>query len=162
MKIQYTRAGIGYDVHPLVEGRKLILGGVEIEYEKGLGGHSDADVLVHAICDALIGAAAEGDIGNWFPDTDPRYRNISSLTLLKKVISKLQELDWDICNIDSTILAEKPRLTQYIPLMLANIAETLDLPPSSINIKATTGEGLGFIGRGEGIAALAIATLHKT
>jgi len=162
MKTQPIRVGIGYDVHPLAKKRKLILGGVEIEYEKGLAGHSDADVLIHAICDALIGAAGEGDIGKWFPDTDPQYHNISSLLLLNKVGKKLLTLGWQILNIDSTILAEKPHMAQHIPHMLDNIAENLNLSPSAINIKATTNEGLGFIGRSEGIATLAISTLQKT
>jgi 2-C-methyl-D-erythritol 2,4-cyclodiphosphate synthase len=162
MKINPARVGIGYDVHPLVDDRKLVIGGVEIEFKKGLKGHSDADVLVHAICDALIGAAGEGDIGQWFPDTDEKYRGINSLSLLAQVGEKLTKLGWTIANIDSTILAEKPKMAPHTPTMRRNIAETLSIEPSSVNIKATRGEGLGFIGRCEGIAALATASIYKT
>ena len=162
MKPCGIRVGIGYDVHPLVEGRDLILGGVRIENEKGLSGHSDADVLAHAVCDALIGAAAEGDIGRWFPDTDPACKDASSLLLLGKVCEKLDRLGWHIGNIDCTILAEKPQMAPHIPQMISNLAATCKIPPSDINVKATRGEGLGFIGRGEGIAAMAVATIVKS
>ena len=161
MKPCGIRVGIGYDVHPLVESRTLILGGVQIEYEKGLAGHSDADVLAHAICDALIGAAGEGDIGRWFPDTDPSYRDKSSLLLLGEVCERLGRLGWHIGNIDCTILAEKPQLTPHIPQMISNLAATCKISSSDINVKATHGEGLGFIGRGEGIAAMAIANITR-
>ena len=162
MKPCGIRVGIGYDVHPLVEGRALVLGGVQIEYEKGLAGHSDADVLAHAICDALIGAAAEGDIGRWFPDTDPAYRDKSSLLLLGKVCEKLGRLGWHIGNIDCTILAEKPQMAPHIHQMISNLAATCKIPHSDINVKATRGEGLGFIGRCEGIAAMAVANITKS
>ena len=157
-----ARVGIGYDVHPLVEGRKLILGGVEIEFEKGLSGHSDADVVTHAVCDALIGAAGKGDIGRWFPDTDPKYKNINSLSLLKETGAKLGQSGWIIGNIDCTVMAEKPRLAEIIPSMIKNLARTLGVAADSINIKATRGEGLGFIGRAEGVAAIAIASISKS
>ena len=162
MKTNPARVGIGYDVHPLVDDRKLVIGGVKIEFEKGLKGHSDADVLVHAICDALIGAAGEGDIGQWFPDTDEKYRGIDSLDLLAEVGKKLTKLGWSIANIDSTILAEKPQMAPHTAAMRKNIAKTLGIPPSSVNIKATRGEGLGFIGRSEGIAALATVSIFKS
>jgi len=156
-----VRVGIGYDVHPLARDRDLVIGGVRIEHEKGLHGHSDADVLTHAICDALIGAAGEGDIGAWFPDTDPQYRGINSLSLLAKVGQKLAELGWAVNNIDATIMAEQPKLAPHIPAMRRNIAETLHIDQSTVNIKATRGEGLGFIGRAEGIAAIAVATVEQ-
>lgn len=151
------RFGIGYDVHRLAEGRKLILGGVDIPYEKGLLGHSDADVLVHAIMDALLGAAAEGDIGRHFPDSDDKYRGISSLLLLSEVRKILANKGYKVINVDSIIVAQKPKLAPYIGEMQENISQTLQVDCSCINIKATTTEGLGFAGTGEGIAAQAIA-----
>ena len=153
------RIGTGYDVHKLAEGRKQILGGVEIPYEKGLLGHSDADVLVHAIMDALLGAAAMKDIGNLFPDTDEEYSGISSLILLKKVFCLLKEKNYCIINIDSTIIAQRPKLAGFIPQMIKNIADTLETDISNINVKATTEEGLGFTGSGEGIAAQAVCLI---
>mgnify|MGYP002586457052 CR=1 FL=1 len=153
------RIGQGYDVHKLVEGRDLILGGVTIPYEKGLLGHSDADVLVHAIMDALLGAAALGDIGQHFPDTDPRYKGISSIELLKHVGALLDENHYLIENIDATIICQRPKLAPYRPQMAANIAEALHLNIRQVSIKATTEEGLGFTGTGEGISSQAIASL---
>ena len=153
------RIGQGYDVHKLVEGRDLILGGVTIPYEKGLLGHSDADVLVHAIMDALLGAAALGDIGQHFPDTDPRYKGISSIELLKHIGALLDENHYLIENIDATIICQRPKLAPYRPQMAANIAEALHLNIGQVSIKATTEEGLGFTGRGEGIASQAICLL---
>ena len=146
------RVGLGYDVHKLTEGRDLILGGVKIPYEKGLLGHSDADVLLHAIMDALLGAAALGDIGKHFPDTDERYRGISSMELLKHVGKLLEEKLYLIENIDATIIAQRPKMLPYIEQMRENIAEVLGLEKEQINIKATTEEGLGFTGSGEGIS----------
>ena len=145
------RIGQGYDVHRLTEGRKLILGGVEVPYEKGLLGHSDADVLVHAIMDALLGAAALGDIGEHFPDTDERYRGISSIRLLEHVGKILEENGFIVENIDSTIIAQKPKLLKYRPLMAQNIAKALGLEVDQVSVKATTEEGLGFTGTGEGV-----------
>ena len=153
------RIGMGYDVHRLVEDRKLILGGVEIPCEKGLLGHSDADVLLHAIMDALLGAAALGDIGKHFPDTDPAYKGISSLELLGKVGELLEEQSFLIENIDATIIAQAPKMRPYIDTMRENIARVLGITPEQVNVKATTEEGLGFTGRGEGIAAQAIILL---
>ena len=154
------RVGMGYDVHKLVQDRDLILGGVHIPYELGLLGHSDADVLVHAIMDALLGAAALGDIGKHFPDTDVRYQGISSLELLKQVKELIENKLYVIENIDATIIAEKPKLAVYIPEMVKKIAETLGLNEDRVNIKATTEEGLGFTGLGLGIAANAICLLE--
>ncbi|MBR4344640.1 MAG: 2-C-methyl-D-erythritol 2,4-cyclodiphosphate synthase [Lachnospiraceae bacterium] len=153
------RIGTGYDVHKLTENRKLILGGVEIPYEKGLLGHSDADVLIHAIMDAILGAAALGDIGKHFPDNDDRYKGISSMLLLKEVAKKIDNAGYQIGNIDSTIIAQKPKLALYIPAMKENIAYALGIDPGLINIKATTEEGLGFTGEGLGIASQAICLL---
>ncbi|MCR5269365.1 MAG: 2-C-methyl-D-erythritol 2,4-cyclodiphosphate synthase [Lachnospiraceae bacterium] len=153
------RIGMGYDVHKLVEGRALILGGVTIPYEKGLLGHSDADVLVHAIMDALLGAAALGDIGKHFPDTDPKYKGADSIELLKHVGSLLSEHGYSISNIDATIIAQAPKLRPYIDRMNANIAEALGISTDQVNIKATTEEGLGFTGSGEGISAQAVCLL---
>ena len=150
---------MGYDVHRLVEGRKLILGGVEIPYEKGLLGHSDADVLLHAVMDALLGAAALGDIGKHFPDTDPAYRGISSLKLLSCVGELLEENCFFIENIDATIIAQAPKMRPHIDAMRENIAKTLGLDISQVNVKATTEEGLGFTGNGEGISAQAVCLL---
>ena len=156
------RIGQGYDVHKLVQGRDLILGGVNIPYEKGLLGHSDADVLVHAVMDALLGAAALGDIGQHFPDTDPAYKGISSIELLKKVGELLDGKGYVIENIDATIIAQRPKLAQYRPQMAANIADALHLDVSRVSVKATTEEGLGFTGTGEGISSQAITLLTET
>ncbi len=153
------RVGIGYDVHRLVEGRRLILGGVEIPFEKGLLGHSDGDVLLHAICDALLGAAGKGDIGRHFPDTNPEYKDISSLVLLEKVKGLIKE--YRINNIDSIIVAQEPKLAPYLEKMKENIAGVLKIDKDKINIKATTTEKLGSIGRGEGIAAYAMVSLEE-
>ena len=154
------RIGNGYDVHRLVQGRKLILGGVEIPFELGLLGHSDADVLVHAIMDALLGAAAMGDIGQHFPDSDIRYKGISSIALLKETARLISEKGYRIINIDSVIVAQRPKLMPFIPQMCANIASSLGLEQNSVNVKATTTEGLGFTGTGEGIAAYAVCLLE--
>ena len=154
------RIGMGYDVHRLVEGRKLILGGVEIPYEKGLLGHSDADVLLHAIMDALLGAAALGDIGKHFPDTDERYRGISSIVLLKHVADLLDEHCFVIENIDATVIAQRPKLLPYMEQMKKNIGDVLGLSEDRVNIKETTEEGLGFTGSGEGISAQAVCLLQ--
>ena len=154
------RVGMGYDVHKLVEGRKLILGGVEIPYEKGLLGHSDADVLLHAIMDALLGAAALGDIGKHFPDTDPAYKGISSIKLLEHVGRLIEEKLYVIGNIDATIIAQRPKMAPHIEQMRKNVAEALKIDIDQINIKATTEEGLGFTGTGEGISSQAIASLE--
>lgn len=153
------RVGIGYDVHRLVSGRKLIIGGVDIPHELGLMGYSDADVLLHAIMDAMLGAAALGDIGTHFPDTDAEYKDVSSVYLLKKVIELIDEKLYFIENIDATIIAQKPKLAPYIPAMKKLIAETLGIQEEQVNIKATTEEGLGFTGAMEGMAAQAICSL---
>ncbi len=155
------RVGMGYDVHKLVENRKLILGGVEIPYEYGLLGHSDADVLVHAIMDALLGAAALRDIGRHFPDNDPAYEGADSIELLKKVSEMLEERMYLIENIDATVIAQKPKLLPYIDTMVKNVAEALHLEEDQVNIKATTEEGLGFTGKKEGISAQAICCISK-
>ena len=153
------RVGMGYDVHKLTEGRKLILGGVDILWEKGLLGHSDADVLIHAVMDALLGAAALGDIGKHFPDTDPAYKGISSIKLLVHVADLLRENGYEVGNIDATVIAQKPKMAPHIPQMRRNMAEALGISESKLNIKATTEEGLGFTGREEGIASQAICLL---
>jgi len=153
------RIGTGFDVHALVVGRKLIIGGVEVPYDKGLAGHSDADVLLHAICDALLGAAALGDIGRHFPDTDEAYRGADSRMLLRSVRKRVATQGWQVINVDATVIAQAPRLAPYIPRMVGNIAEDLVVPENAVNVKATTTESLGFPGRGEGIAAQAIALL---
>lgn len=155
------RVGMGYDVHKLVEGRQLILGGVTIPYEKGLLGHSDADVLIHAIMDALLGAAAMGDIGRHFPDTDPEYKGISSIRLLERVAKLLDEEQYIIENIDATIVAQRPKMLPHIETMRKNIAAALSISVDQINIKATTEEGLGFTGSGEGISSQAICAIEK-
>ncbi|WP_334300412.1 2-C-methyl-D-erythritol 2,4-cyclodiphosphate synthase [Anaerovorax sp. IOR16] len=155
------RVGTGYDVHRLVEGRKLILGGVEIPYEKGLLGHSDADVLLHAIMDALLGAATLGDIGRHFPDNDPEYYGVSSLKLLKKVEQAIRERGFSIGNIDATVIAQKPKIAPFLQEMRQKIALTLQIELDCINIKGTTTEQLGFCGRGEGIAAQASVILYR-
>ena len=155
------RVGLGYDVHKLVEGRDLILGGVNIPYEKGLLGHSDADVLVHAIMDALLGAAALGDIGKHFPDTDPAYKDVDSLKLLEHVGKILDEHLYVIENIDATIIAQRPKMAPHIPTMRENVATILGIDVDQVNIKATTEEGLGFTGSGEGISSQAICAIEK-
>ena len=155
------RIGMGYDVHRLVEGRDLIVGGVKIEYEKGLLGHSDADVLLHAIMDALLGAAALGDIGKHFPDTDPKYKGISSIKLLEHVGNLLSENNFFIGNIDATIIAQAPKFRPYIDMMNENIARALNIDIDQVNVKATTEEGLGFTGSGEGISSQAICILKQ-
>jgi len=155
------RVGLGYDVHALVSGSSLILGGIQIPYLYGLQGHSDADVLLHAIGDALLGAVAHGDIGRHFPDTDPQYRGIRSTVLLKRVAIMVREKGFHIVNVDSTIVAQKPKLSDFVPKMVQHIAEVLEIDPSRVNVKATTTEGLGFAGRGEGIAAYAIALVGE-
>ena len=153
------RIGQGLDVHAFAAGRKLMIGGVEIPYHKGLAGHSDADVLLHAICDALLGAAGLGDIGQHYPDTDPQYSEIDSRQLLRDVAKKLAGLKLKVVNVDATIVAEAPRMAPHVTRMVGNIAADLGMAPAAINIKATTTEQLGFIGRGEGIAAMAVALL---
>lgn len=154
------RVGIGYDVHRLAEGRDLILGGVDIPYEKGLLGHSDADVLVHAVMDALLGAAALGDIGRHFPDTDPEYKGISSVRLLEHVSRLLAQKGYTVGNVDATIIAQRPKMAPYMQEMRENVAKALGVSPDKISIKATTEEGLGFTGSGEGIASQAVACLE--
>ena len=155
------RIGHGYDVHRLTEGRKLILGGVDIPFERGLDGHSDADVLIHAVMDALLGAAAMRDIGCLFPDNDPQYRGISSMLLLKRVMERLTEAGFAVGNVDVTVLAQQPKLKAYIPQMCQNLSDAMQLPLNRVNIKATTEEGLGFTGSGEGIACHAVCLLKE-
>jgi len=155
------RIGQGFDVHALVAGRKLVLGGVQIPFHLGLEGHSDADVLLHAICDALLGAAGLGDIGRHFPDTDAQYAEIDSRMLLRDVARKLAALKLRVVNVDATIVAQAPRMTPHFARMTGNIAADLGVAPAAINLKATTTEGLGFTGRGEGIAAMAVALLEE-
>lgn len=155
-----TRIGIGYDVHPLVPGRKLVLGGAEIPFDRGLDGWSDADALTHAVSDALLGAAALGDIGRHFPPGDPQYKDVSSLALLDKVGKKLAEKGWRVVNVDTTVVAEKPKLGDYIEAMRQQLAGVLGVSAEKVSIKASTANGLGFIGRGEGIAAYAIALIE--
>lgn len=156
------RIGIGYDVHQLVEGRKLILGGVEIPYERGLLGHSDADVLVHAIEDAVLGALALGDIGKLFPDTDPAYKDASSMKMFKQVMALVKENGYAIDNIDATIIAERPKLAPHILAMRENIAEVCEKELSAVSIKATTSEQMGYEGRGEGMTAMAVVLLESS
>jgi 2-C-methyl-D-erythritol 2,4-cyclodiphosphate synthase len=155
------RVGIGYDVHRLVAGLPLMLGGVRLEHDQGLEGHSDADVLVHAMVDALLGAASLGDIGQHFPPSDPRYRGVSSLLFLQRVRYLLQEAGWSVVNLDSSVIAEQPRISPYLPAMRRAIAGALLIDDDRVGIKATTNEGLGFAGRKEGIAAFAVALLEK-
>ncbi len=155
------RIGHGYDVHRLVEGRKLILGGVEIPFEKGLLGHSDADVLAHAVMDALLGAAALGDIGKLFPDSDPAYAGADSLVLLRRVAEVLAEHGYGIGNVDATVLAQRPKLAPHIPEMRERLAAAMGIGPGQVSVKATTEEGLGFTGTGEGIAAHAVALIGE-
>jgi 2-C-methyl-D-erythritol 2,4-cyclodiphosphate synthase len=156
------RVGFGYDAHRLTHGRKLILGGVEIPSEKGLDGHSDADVLLHAICDALLGAAALGDIGTHFPNSDPHYRGISSVTLLSRVSSLLVDRGYRTINVDATLVLERPKIAPYVSAMREIIASALAIPPDAVSIKATTNEGLGAVGAGEGAVAHAVALLVQT
>ena len=155
------RIGMGYDVHPLTRGRKLILGGVGISYEKGLLGHSDADVLVHAVIDALLGAAHLGDIGRLFPDSDPQYKGVSSLSLLRKTGRLVEKNGYSLVNTDAVIIAESPRLAPYLDRMQSNMADALQVPASCMHVKATTHEGLGSFGKGEGIAAMCVALLNQ-
>ena len=155
------RIGHGYDVHRLVEGRKLILGGVEIPFKKGLLGHSDADVLAHAVMDALLGAAAQGDIGKLFPDNDPAYEGADSLKLLERVTQVLAEAGYRIGNVDATVLAQRPKLAPHIPQMREKLAHAMGVDPGRVSVKATTEEGLGFTGTGEGIAAHAVALIEE-
>ena len=155
------RIGHGYDVHKLVEGRDLILGGVKIDYEKGLLGHSDADVLLHAVSDALLGAAGLGDIGRHFPDTDPKYKGADSLMLLREVYRKISEKGFRVGNIDVTMIAQKPKLKDFIPPMQENIAAAVGVTPDRVNVKATTEEKLGFTGSGEGMACHAVCLLEE-
>jgi 2-C-methyl-D-erythritol 2,4-cyclodiphosphate synthase len=154
------RIGMGYDVHPFVEGRPLILGGITIPHHQGLAGHSDADCLAHAICDALLGAVSEGDLGRHFPDTDPQYKDVESLLLLKKVNERVEQKGFRITNIDATIVAQTPRLAPFLPHMEDRLATTMGVEKERVNVKATTTEGLGFTGRGEGIAAYAVALVE--
>ena len=155
------RIGHGYDAHPLKKGRLLILGGVKIPFQKGLDGHSDADVVIHALCDALLGAIGLGDIGTHFPDIDPSFKDIDSRVLLKKVSNMIKENNFLICNVDITILADKPKLAEYMPIMKKNLAGDLKIKTSLVNIKATTTEGMGFIGRGEGISSHVVVLLNS-
>lgn len=155
------RIGEGYDVHRLTDGRRLILGGVDIPYEKGLDGHSDADVLAHAIADALLGAAALGDIGKLFPDNDPKYLGVDSLVLLSEVVKRVGERGYSIVNVDSTVIAQAPKLAPYIDRMRANLAASMGIPVDLVSVKATTEEHLGFTGRGEGIAAKAVCLIEE-
>ena len=154
------RVGQGFDVHALVAGRALIIGGVNIAFEKGLDGHSDADVLLHAICDALLGAAALGDIGRHFPDNDPRYKGADSRVLMREVAKLLHDKHYQVLNVDSTIVAQAPRMAPHVPAMIANISADLGIARERVNVKAKTTERLGFTGRGEGIAAQAIALIE--
>ncbi len=155
------RAGLGYDSHRLVVGRRFVLGGVEIPHDKGLEGHSDADALVHAVCDAILGAMAAGDIGHHFPDTDPRYRGISSLRLLERVRAIGEEKGFQVHNIDATVILEKPRLSAYIDKICLNIAKALNIGTELVSVKAKTNEGMGFTGRREGVAAHVVATVKR-
>jgi 2-C-methyl-D-erythritol 2,4-cyclodiphosphate synthase len=155
------RIGMGYDVHRLVEGRRLVLGGVTIPFEKGLLGHSDADVLIHAVCDALLGAAGLGDIGLHFPDSDPKWKDISSLKILSKTYELVNHKGFKIINLDSTILAEAPKISPYKVTMEKNISRAIEIEPKDVNVKGTTFETLGMIGRGEGIAAICVALIDK-
>ena len=155
------RVGFGYDAHRLVDDRPLILGGVNIPYEQGLQGHSDADVLLHAICDALLGAVGLGDIGRHFPDTDPELKGVSSITLIRRVMEMIRAAGFEVQNLDSTVLVQAPKLAPHIQNMIATIAEALEVSPRQVSVKATTTEGMGFTGSGEGIAAYAVAALKE-
>ncbi len=161
MDLPEYRIGSGYDVHRLAAGRELVLGGVTIPFEKGLHGHSDADVLVHSICDAILGAAGLGDLGEWFPDTDPDYRGISSIRLLENCCARLDRQGCRVANIDATVVAEKPKIAPYRQQMEERIAVAVRLAPEQVNVKGTTTEGLGFEGRGEGISARAVVLIRK-
>ncbi|MDH5695450.1 MAG: 2-C-methyl-D-erythritol 2,4-cyclodiphosphate synthase [Dehalococcoidia bacterium] len=154
------RVGIGYDVHPLTSGRRLVLGGIDIPFAQGLSGWSDADVLTHAIIDALLGAAALGDIGSHFPPGEPQYKDISSLVLLERTRDKLVENDWQIVNVDATVVAEKPKLVDFVDRMRQQLSQTLGIAPSQVSVKASTSAKLGFIGREQGIAAYAVAMVQ--
>lgn len=156
------RIGFGSDIHPLVAGHKLVLGGIEIPYEKGLSGHSDADVLVHAVCDAILGAISEGDLGRHFPDTDAAYRNIDSMVLLREVMQKARAKGFRVVNMDATVTAREPRLAEYISQMRERLCEVLEVGIDGANIKAMNPEGLGFLGRGEGIMAQSVVLLEGT
>jgi len=156
-----VRTGLGVDTHAFAPGRPLILGGVDIPHEEGLAGHSDADVLTHAVIDALLGAATLGDIGQHFPDTDPRFADADSLELLRAVVAHLAERGWEIGNVDATVVLERPKLAPYRDAIRASLAASLGLPEDAVGVKATTGEGMGFVGRGEGAAAMAVATLDR-
>ncbi len=160
MEVNKLRIGIGYDVHPLVPGRRLVLGGLDIPFDKGLSGWSDADVLTHAIIDALLGAAALGDIGSHFPPGDPQYKDISSLSLLKRVVDEIAEHGWQVANVDTTVVAEKPRLGEFIDGMRQKLSQTLGIDIGQVSVKASTSAQLGFVGRGEGVAAMAIAMIQ--
>ena len=155
------KIGFGYDSHRLEAGRKLIIGGVDIPFEKGLLGHSDADVLVHAVCDAIIGAAGKGDIGKYFPDSDPAFKDISSMILLKRVADMAAENGYQVCNIDATVILEKPKLASYLTLMSQNIADALSISPLEVNVKAKTNEGMGMIGTSEGAVSFAVVLLKR-
>ena len=155
------RIGIGYDVHPLVAGRPLVLGGVTIPHDRGLQGHSDADVLLHAVIDALLGAAGLNDIGTYFPNTDPRYKDISSMELLRQVCALLHERGWQVVNIDVSVVSEQPKLKPHFPAMREHIAPVLGVSPEAVGLKATTNEGMGFVGRGEGIAVMSVALIDR-
>lgn len=156
-----VRTGLGFDAHAFAEGRRLVLGGVEIEHARGLAGYSDADVLCHAIADAILGAAALGDIGHHFPPDDPRWKDVDSREVLRIVAARLREAGWEIVNVDATVLAEAPRIAPHADAMRSEIAAALSIGPGEVGVKATTMEGLGTIGRGEGIAAMAVATVHR-
>lgn len=162
MVIENFRVGFGYDVHRLVEGRPLILGGVKIPYIKGLLGYSDADALTHAVIDAILGALSKGDIGRHFPDSDPAYKGVDSLFLLKKVVMLANDERFKVNNLDATIVAQKPKLSEYLNEMEDRLSEVLEIDPHGVNVKATTTEGLGFYGREEGLAAYAVVTLKRT
>ena len=155
------RVGFGYDAHRLVDGRPLILGGVNIPYERGLQGHSDADVLLHAVCDALLGAAGLGDLGRHFPDTDPELKGVSSISLIRRVMEMIREAGFEVQNLDSTVVAQAPKLASHIQTMIATIADAMKLSPRQVSVKATTTERMGFAGSGEGIAAYAVTALKK-
>jgi 2-C-methyl-D-erythritol 2,4-cyclodiphosphate synthase len=155
------RVGIGYDVHALVPGRRLVLGGVHIPFDKGLDGHSDADVVVHAIIDALLGAAGLGDIGTQFPSSEPSYKDVSSISLLRQVVAMLKKGGWQVCNVDATIVAEQPRLSPFVSEMRELISQTLEVSIEKVGVKSTTSKGLGFLGEGKGIAAHAVALANR-
>jgi 2-C-methyl-D-erythritol 2,4-cyclodiphosphate synthase len=156
-----ARAGIGYDAHPFAEGRRLVLGGAEVEAERGLSGHSDGDALTHAVIDALLGAAGLGDIGQHFPDSDERWRDADSIDLLREVAGFLDEHGWGVRHLDATVVCEAPKLSSHRDAMRDRLSEAVGLPPLEVNVKFTTSEGMGFVGRGEGIAVLAIATVER-